>query len=52
MPKWIPTAPEVVREALIVLTGAVIATIVVRYFVPDSLKGLFSLPGQNNPPGY
>lgn len=44
MPKWIPTAPEVLREAIIVLAGAALAAVVVKFVVPDSAKSWFSLP--------
>lgn len=30
-PAWLPTAPEVVREALIVVAGAAVAAVVVGY---------------------
>lgn len=42
--KWIPTLPEVVREALIVCAGALLAAAVVRS-LPPSLRDKFTLPG-------
>lgn len=30
-PAWVPSAPEVVREALIVVAGAVLAALIVGY---------------------
>lgn len=44
MPKWIPTMPEVVREALIVCAGALLAAAVVRALPPNIRKN-FTLPG-------
>lgn len=37
----IPSIPEVAREALILLAGALIATAIVKA-LPDKYKGLFS----------
>lgn len=37
----IPTAPEVVREALVLLAGAAIATLIVRG-LPDSVRQHFT----------
>jgi hypothetical protein len=34
MPKWMPTAPEIAREALIVLGGALLAALIVGQFPP------------------
>ena len=42
----IPTLPEIGREAIIVLAGALLATIVVRQ-LPDSVKAYFTLPTYN-----
>lgn len=44
MPKWIPTAPEVLREAIIVVAGALLATIVVKS-LPDQYRGMFNFTG-------
>ena len=44
----IPSAPEVLREALIVLTGALIAYTVVQ-LLPPRMKKYFSLNGGNQP---
>jgi hypothetical protein len=43
VPKWIPTLPEVGREALIVLAGAAIAALVVSQ-LPPAWKNYFALP--------
>lgn len=40
----IPTAPEVLREAIIVAAGALIAAIVIRSLPPETRR-LFSLTG-------
>jgi hypothetical protein len=45
--KIIPTAPEVVREAIIVLAGALLAYVVVKS-LPKDLQAFFSLTGGNN----
>lgn len=42
--KFIPTAPEIVREAIIVAAGALLAAIVVRS-MPDEWRTYFSLTG-------
>jgi hypothetical protein len=47
MPKWIPTAPEVLREAIIVMAGALIATIIVRSVLPAEARQYFNLTGSN-----
>lgn len=44
----IPSAPEVLREALIVLAGALIAYTVVK-MLPANLQKLFTLNGGNQP---
>lgn len=44
----IPTMPEVLREAIIVAVGALIAAAVVR-MLPAETRRLFSLPGGNEP---
>lgn len=48
MPKWIPTAPEVFREALIVIAGALIATVIVKS-LPAQYSGLFNFTGTGQP---
>lgn len=47
-PAWLPTGPEVLREAIILLAGAVLATLVVKS-LPDQYRGLFSFTGSNQP---
>lgn len=42
----IPSVPEIAREALIVLAGAVIATVIVRA-LPAKYKALFTFPNSN-----
>lgn len=44
MKNWMPTAPEVLREAVIVLAGAAIAALVVNMVLPPEWKKYFSLP--------
>lgn len=46
MPKWIPTAPEVLREAVIVLAGALLATALVKS-LPAAYRGLFNFTGSD-----
>jgi hypothetical protein len=46
MPKWIPTAPEVLREAVIVLAGAALAALVVNAVLPAEWRRYFALPTQ------
>lgn len=43
--RFIPTLPEVVREAIIVAAGALLAAAVVRS-LPQSVRSKFSLTGQ------
>lgn len=45
MPKWMPTAPEVLREAVIVMAGALLATIIVRNVLPENLRSYFNFTG-------
>ena len=45
MPKWVPTMPEVLREAVIVLAGAAIAALVVNAVLPPEWRKYFSLTG-------
>lgn len=49
MPKWFPTAPEVLREAVIVMAGALLATIIVRNVLPPEARQYFNLTGSNQP---
>jgi len=42
--KIIPTAPEVIREAIIVAAGALLAALVVRS-MPEEWRNYFSLTG-------
>lgn len=44
MPKWMPTAPEVLREAVIVLAGAALAALLVNAVLPPEYKKYFALP--------
>lgn len=44
MPKWVPTMPEVAREAVIVMAGAALAALVVNFVMPPEWKRYFSLP--------
>lgn len=46
--KIIPTMPEVLREAIIVAVGALIAAAVVRA-LPAEYRRMFSLTGGNEP---
>jgi hypothetical protein len=42
MNKWVPTFPEIVREALIVAAGAAIAALVVRS-LPEDVRAWFKI---------
>lgn len=42
---WLPSMPEIVREAIIVAAGALLAAAVVR-MLPADKQSLFMLPGQ------
>lgn len=44
----IPTAPEVLREAIIVLAGALLAVVVVKA-LPAEWRQWFNLSGGNQP---
>jgi hypothetical protein len=44
--KYLPSSPEVIREVIVVLTGALIATIIVKS-LPASQQGLFNFLGNN-----
>lgn len=44
MPKWMPTAPEILREAVIVIAGALLATLVVKS-LPQEYRGMFNFTG-------
>lgn len=48
MPKWLPTGPEVIREVIIVLAGALVATMIVKS-LPSDQRGLFNFMGGNQP---
>lgn len=41
MPNWMPKPQEILREAIIVAAGALVATLIVRQ-LPDNVRGLFS----------
>lgn len=43
---WMPGGSEIVREAIIVAAGALLAALVVRYVVPAEYRAYFSLTGQ------
>lgn len=45
MPKWMPTGPEVLREAVIVMAGALLATLLVRNVLPEEFRQYFNLSG-------
>lgn len=47
MPKWFPTGPEVIRETLIVLAGALVATLIVKALPPEN-RGLFNFMGSDS----
>lgn len=47
MPKWLPTGPEVIREVLVVLAGALVATLIVKS-LPAQNRGLFNFMGSTN----
>ena len=44
MAKWLPTGPEVVREVIIVLAGALIATLIVKS-LPAENRAFFTFGG-------
>lgn len=46
MPKWMPTGPEILREAVIVMAGALLATIIVRNVLPQDVRGYFTFGSQ------
>lgn len=46
LPKWVPSTPEVAREVVIVLVGALVATVLVKG-MPPSLRQWFTF---NDPP--
>lgn len=46
MAKWLPTGPEVLREAIIVVVGAFLATLLVKS-LPPVYRGLFNFTGNN-----
>lgn len=46
MPKIIPSLPEVLREAVIVIAGALIATMIVKA-LPIEYKSLFNFTGND-----
>ena len=45
MPKWIPSGPEVLREAVIVMAGALLATLIVRNVLPAEARQYFNFTG-------
>ena len=47
MPKWVPTLPEISREAIIVMAGALLATIIVRNVLPPEYRQYFNLTGSS-----
>jgi hypothetical protein len=42
--KYLPTGPEVIREVIVVLAGALVATLIVKS-LPASQQGLFNFIG-------
>lgn len=48
MPKWMPGGPEILREAIVLLAGAILATLVVKS-LPDQYRDLFSFTGSHQP---
>lgn len=44
--KWMPTLPEIAREAVIVMAGALLAAVIVRQ-LPARAQTWFSLPSNN-----
>lgn len=44
--KWMPTLPEVAREAIIVMAGALLAAVIVRQ-LPARAQNWFSLPSNS-----
>jgi preprotein translocase subunit SecE len=48
MHKWLPSGPEVIRETIVVLAGALVATLIVKS-LPASQQGLFNFMGSNSP---
>lgn len=49
MPKWLPTGPEIIRETLIVLAGALVATLIVKA-LPEDNRGLFNFMASGQQP--
>lgn len=45
MPKWIPSLPEVGREAIVVMAGALLATLIVRNVLPEQYRQYFNFTG-------
>ena len=41
--KWLPSMPEIAREAVIVMAGALLAAVIVRQ-LPAKAQAWFSLP--------
>lgn len=50
IPKWVPTAPEVLREAVIVMAGAALAALVINAVLPSEWRKYFSLPTSSTNP--
>lgn len=46
LPAFVPTGPEVLREAIIVMAGALLAVAVVR-MLPTTWQSWFNLSGSN-----
>jgi len=44
MPSWMPKPHEIMREAIIVAAGALVAALIVRQ-MPDNIRTLFSISG-------
>ena len=48
MKDFIPTLPELGRETIIVICGALFAAMIIRS-LPKALQGYFYIPGQGAP---
>lgn len=49
LPKWVPSGPDILREAVIVMAGALLATIIVKKVFPQEWQDLFSLGPTQKP---
>lgn len=46
LPEFIPSAPEILREAIIVMAGALLAVVIVRQ-MPPAYQSWFNISGGN-----